>query len=124
LTLAALARWRRPEARLLVAMACVPQLMYFADQLPLWLIPRTRRESMVLTATSVAAWVLALQVLNHPGGQPPFESDGLVLAGVYAPALIMVLRRKNVGALRPLIERRIARWPAWIRGQQPEDESR
>jgi hypothetical protein len=65
---------------------------------------------------SVAAWVIALQALNRPGGQPPFESNSLVLLGVYAPALIMVLRRDNVGPLPAFIERRIARWPSWIRG--------
>lgn len=119
---AALARWRRPEARLLVAMACVPQLMYFADQLPLWLVPRTRRESMILTLTSVVAWVIALQALNRPGGQPPFDSNWLVLLGVYAPALIMVLRRDNAGSLPSFIERRIARWPAWIRGRAKETQ--
>ena len=122
LALLALVRWRRPEARLLVAMACVPQLMYFADQLPLWLVAKTRRESMALSVISVAAWVIALQSLNRPGGQPPFESNSLVLLGVYAPALIMVLRRDNAGPLPQFIERGIARWPAWIRGSANETE--
>jgi hypothetical protein len=43
LLLAAL-RWRTPEGRLLLVSACVPQLLLFADQLPLWLVARTRRE--------------------------------------------------------------------------------
>jgi hypothetical protein len=116
LVLLALARWRRPEARLLAAMACVPQLMYFADQLPLWLVAKTRRESMLLSATSLVAWVLALQAFNRPGGMPPFQSDALVLLGIYAPALVMVLRRPNQGPLPEAIERRIARWPAFVRG--------
>ena len=104
-------------------MACVPQLMYFADQLPLCLVAKTRRESMALSVISVAAWVIALQALNRPGGQPPFESNSLVLLGVYAPALVMVLRRDNAGPLPQFIERRIARWPAWIRGNAAETES-
>jgi hypothetical protein len=119
LALLALMRWRRPEARLLVAMACVPQLMYFADQLPLWLVAKTRRESVLLSATSLVAWAISLQALNRPGGTPAFESDLLVLLGVYAPALVMVLRRRNEGALPAFLERRIARWPAWIRGDDP-----
>jgi hypothetical protein len=119
LALFALARWRRPEARLLVAMACVPQLMYFADQLPLWLVARTRRESMLLSATSLVAWSISLQILNRPGGgMPQFNSDTLVLLGVYAPALVMVLRRPNAGPLPQTVERRIARWPAWLRGRR------
>jgi hypothetical protein len=120
LALLALARWRRPEARLFVAMACVPQLMYFADQLPLWLVARTRRESMLLSATSLVAWVIALQALNRPGGMPQFNSDALVLLGVYAPALAMVLRRPNVGPIPQIMETRIARWPRWIRGSATE----
>jgi hypothetical protein len=116
LALLALARWRRPEARLLVAMACVPQLMYFADQLPLWLVAKTRRESILLSATSLVAWAISLQALNRPGGMPAFESDALVLLGVYAPALAMVLRRRNEGTIPLFLERRIERWPGWIRG--------
>ena len=116
LALLALSRWRRPEARLLVAMACVPQLMYFADQLPLWLVARTRRESILLSATSLVAWAFSLQALNRPGGMPPFDSDLLVLLGVYAPALVMVLRRRNEGTIPLFVERRIAGWPEWIRG--------
>jgi hypothetical protein len=116
LALLALARWRRPEARLLVAMACVPQLMYFADQLPLWLVARTRRESILLSATSLVAWAISLQALNRPSGMPAFESNVLVLLGVYAPALAMVLKRSNEGTIPLFLERRIARWPKWMRG--------
>jgi hypothetical protein len=116
LALLALARWRRPEARLLVAMACVPQLMYFADQLPLWLVPKTRRESMLLSATSLVAWAISLQALNRTGGMPAFESDALVLLGLYAPALVMVLRRRNEGPIPAALERRISSWPVWLRG--------
>jgi hypothetical protein len=101
-------------------MACVPQLLYFADQLPLWLVARTRREALVLSATSLIAWLVALQAFRRPGGNPAFESDALVLAGVYLPALLIVLRHENAGSLPAFIERRIARWPAWIRGTAEE----
>ena len=56
LLLAAL-RWRRPEARLFLGMACVPQAMFFYDQLALGLIPRTLRQSLIL---SLASFVLLL----------------------------------------------------------------
>jgi hypothetical protein len=120
LSLLALLRWRRPEARLLIGMACVPQLLYFADQLPLWLVARTRREALLLSATSLIAWLVALQAFNRPGGNPAFDSDTLVLAGVYLPALLIVLRHKNTGPMPEFIERRIVRWPAWIRGGAEE----
>lgn len=122
LALLALLRWRRPEARLFIGMACVPQLMYFADQLPLWLVASTRRESMVLSATSLVAWLFALQAFNRPGGMPAFESDSLVLLGVYLPALVILLRRSNTGKVPAPIERVAAHLPAWLRGTRESSE--
>jgi len=58
----ALLRWRRPEARLLLAMACVPQNGFFYDQLPLMLIPRNRGEMRV---TSALSWLAELPVLTR-----------------------------------------------------------
>jgi hypothetical protein len=81
-------------------------------------VARTRRESILLSATSLVAWAISLQALNRPSGMPAFESNVLVLLGVYAPALAMVLRRRNEGRIPSFLERRIARWPRWIRGGQ------
>jgi hypothetical protein len=92
----ALLRWRRPEARLLVAMACVPQLLFFADQLPLWLIPRTKRETMALSACSLAAF-LGWFVLLKPGDYYVMKAAPWVTSFLYLPALVMVLRRPNEG---------------------------
>ena len=117
LLLAALFRWRRPEARLVVAMACVPQLLYFADQLPLWLVPKTRRESMLLSATSLVAWTLALVTAGRGERQPAFSSMWFVMAGVYVPALVMVLRRPNEGPVPQWLERALMRVPAAVRGR-------
>lgn len=109
LILLALLRWRRPEARLVAAMACVPQLMYFADQLPLWLVARTRRETMVLSGLSGAAWIASLIINIDAGRQPAFSSVPYVLLGVYLPVLIMVLRRPNEGRVPEWLERGLAR---------------
>jgi hypothetical protein len=119
LLLLALVRWRRPEARLIVAMACVPQLMYFADQLPLWLVPRTRREAMALSAISLVAWAAALVVETGAGRQPAFNSSPYVLAGVYLPALVMVIRRPNEGTVPAWIERLATVLPPTLRGREP-----
>ena len=120
--LLALVRWRRPEARLVAAIALVPQLMYFCDQLPLWLVPHTRRESMLLSATSVIAWVSAMILAARQGRQPAFNSDWFVLLGVYLPAMVMVLRRQNEGWLPAAIERRIDGLPRWLAGARLSDE--
>jgi len=116
LILLALLRWRRPEARLLVAMACVPQLMYFADQLPLWLVPDTRRESMALSAVSMVAWAAALITATNAGRMPAFSSETFVLVGVYLPTFIMVMTRPNMGRVPAWCERLALRGPAWLQG--------
>ena len=44
---------RRPEGRLFTSLALIPQALFFYDQLLLWLIPRTLRQSMVLSLCSL-----------------------------------------------------------------------
>jgi hypothetical protein len=93
--LLALIRWRRPEARLLVALACVPQTIGLYETLPLFLIPRTRWQGYGLAGLSyVAAFSQVALVPRNPG--MPLEA---MLAGrwpfvffcLYLPALVMVL---------------------------------
>jgi hypothetical protein len=66
LLLLGLIRWRRADARLLVAMACIPQALFFYDQLVLGLIPRTLRQSLLLSLASFAALLLWFRGLG-PG---------------------------------------------------------
>ena len=115
IVLVAILRWRRPEARLLVLMACVPQLPFWADQLPLSTIAETRREviwSMLGGHLCFIGWFLfAPKVFYYVPVMQPYA-----LIGTYVPALIMVLRRPNVGALPSWGERLTERLPSWIRG--------
>ena len=83
----ALLRWRRPEARLLLASAVLPQSPYFYDQVPLLLIPGSRWEMLVFVAVSQIAAAFA-----------PIDVAGrrwYMIAGLYLPALVMILIRKN-----------------------------
>ena len=98
----ALLRWRRPETRLLLAMACVPQLLFFYDQLPLMLVAETRQERYALAASSGAAF-LAWMVLGHGSAAEAKVAEWCVMLGIYLPCLIMTLRRPNE-----------ADAPAWI----------
>jgi hypothetical protein len=97
LLLLALLRWRRPETRLLLAMACVPQLLFFADQLPLFLIPRTRNEAGVLSACSFVAFFAWLSKFitteQYVAAATPY-----VMWSIYVPCLVMILRRPNTGS--------------------------
>ena len=102
LLLAAL-RWRRPEARLLLALAVFPQNPTIYDALLLFAVADTPREALVLATLS---WfVEPLHDAFHPGdtfaGWAHAWATAL-LPLMYLPALVMVLRRPNV---RPATDR-------------------
>jgi hypothetical protein len=100
LLLAALLKWRRREARLLVVMACVPQVLLFYDQLPLALIADSERERLTFVWLNVAASIGFLLVSGSRHGALVVdvrEAAPWVLWCVYIPCLLMVMRRPNVG---------------------------
>ena len=120
LVLLALTRWRRWEARLLVALACVPHTTVAYEALYLLLIPKTRKQTILLSIASLIA--LGIQLWLDPRAtitatrdvQETAFREYMAIAGrlsvalVYLPALIMVLRRPNEGELPawwPLLSR-------------------
>lgn len=120
LILVALLRWRRPEARLLVALACVPHTTLLYEALPLFLVPASWAESIVL---AVLTWVAQIVVITL---QPyatladrTATSAAVSVALVYLPCLMMILRRPNEGDLPVWITRGLAqvrtRLPGWSR---------
>jgi hypothetical protein len=99
LLLLAWVKWRRPEARLLGALALVPQTLVAYEAVPLFLVPRTPVSAGLLC---VLTWVAFFQSW---GSGPPLEkaayetwmaSAGQWMVGlVYLPCLVMVLTRPN-----------------------------
>jgi hypothetical protein len=82
-------RWRRAEARALLAMSFMPQLTLFYDQLPLWLVPTTVWRSLALSALSWVAWAQwypSRAIPTHVAIARPW-----VFGLIYIPALILVL---------------------------------
>jgi hypothetical protein len=90
LALAAL-RWRSRGGRLLLAMSLIPQQLLFYDQLPLWLIPRTRQQSIAFTACSQLAFIL-YYLMRTPGESIVRSAYPYVIALLYLPALVVLLR--------------------------------
>lgn len=116
LVLFALVRWRQPEARLLLAMACVPQLLFFADQLALGLVARTRQEAVALAACGMVAFA-GWWVMLAPGDAYVREAQPFVIAGLYLPALVVVLARPNAGIVPPWIDTSLARLRGNLRSE-------
>jgi uncharacterized protein YjeT (DUF2065 family) len=124
LTLLALLRWRRPEARLLAVLACVPQTTLPYEGLLLFLVPRGWRQMLTLTVLSWCATIFVRRVY-----QPDGLTQGVIAYGptmtalLYLPCTVMVLRRENEGLVPLWLERRITAWPRWLSGQRTSDAS-
>jgi hypothetical protein len=101
-----LIRWRRAEARLLVALACIPHMLFFYDELLLLVaVPTSKRELLFLRAANilgVLAWLAYCLVRPVPY---QLVARPFVLASCYLPALVLVLRRPNEGPI-----------PVWLEG--------
>jgi len=125
LILLACIRWRRPEARLLAALACVPQSTAPYEALYPLLVAETRLEAAALALLSYAGWAADLAWASGKIPYPSYLGRQAVVAiwTLYLPAVVIVLRRANVGALHPLIERLSARLPDWLRGESPVSEA-
>ena len=95
--LLALLKWRRPDARLLLVLACVPHTTALYETIPLFLIPRTWPEAWALWALELLAF--AGQRLTGPYvTQAAFWASGAqwIVALVYLPCLGLILSRPNV----------------------------
>jgi len=118
LLFAALLRWRRPEGRMLAALAIVPSSPIVYEALPLFVIPQRRTEMLVLTITSNLMFLLMLgRSLQHETAEYLLVSRPAIVWLMYLPALAMVLRRPNEGEVPAWIERAASRCPLWLRGK-------
>ncbi len=109
LALLSLLRWRRPEARLIAALACVPQTPVLYETVPLFLVPRTFWQAAALVACSyaqhhVAQWLTPAQSAL---GENSVLAGTLLVLFLYAPCVLMVLRRSNEGEVPAWLETRI-----------------
>jgi hypothetical protein len=101
-------RWKRPEARLVLAMACIPHTTLAYEALPLMLVASNWKQSLLLASLSFATLVLQFHMDNRIAATDPAALEyfaqwtgamgPVLVALVYLPATILVLRRPNEGA--------------------------
>lgn len=98
--LLSLLRWRRPEARLLGTLACVPHTLTLYETLPLFLIPRDKWEGYALAGLSYVAALVQVFAFPRLPGMPLEEvlvrRWPLLFVCLYLPALVMALRPRPV----------------------------
>jgi hypothetical protein len=104
-------------------MTLVPLAPFHYDHLFLWLVPRTWRQSLALTACSWVSVIAVLATTPHDLTRDPRAVQAMIAAGMYLPATILVLRLPNVGHTPVWFERLIRGWPAWLRGERATDSS-
>lgn len=101
--LLALLRWRRWDARLLVALACVPQTHFHYETLPLFLIPRRFEHALLLLLSSAAVGLIVpwstgpmLGWSNRAQYLAEREAMGQwIVLLLYLPCLWMVMTRRE-----------------------------
>jgi hypothetical protein len=99
LVLLALLRWRRPEARLLIAMACIPHTTLLYESLPLFLVPETLRQSVLLAALTWVARTVEVMIGPYPSlASHTGTTATIAIAMCYLPCVAMILQRPNEGS--------------------------
>jgi hypothetical protein len=122
LLLLALLKWRRWDARLLLALSCIPQTPHLSDTLPLFLIPAGWVETVALVVLSyIEAWWSHRVDMPASYEQAFAMASPLITSLIYLPCLIMVLRRPNHGPVPKWMEQVAIRLRARIAATQASD---
>lgn len=92
LLLLALLRWREPEGRLFLGIAILPQLLFFYDQLPLWLVARGWKSGLILSGLSwLAYFAWRWRGIDPASGEVLAQPTHAILLLIYLPALALLL---------------------------------
>ena len=117
LLFAVLSRWRRPEARLIAMLALVPSSPIVYETLPLFVVPRTKQQMILLVILTNVMFLLTASISLQRDTQNYLDvARPAIVALVYAPAALMVMLRPNEGTLPTWLENRVTRLPSWLRG--------
>lgn len=103
--LLSIAGWRSREGRLLLVMSLLPQTLAFADQLPLWLVARSLRQSLLLSLFSMVALLMWIHRVDFDGSS--YRGGATYAFSLYFAALAVLgwniycerrARRTEIGA--------------------------
>jgi hypothetical protein len=110
LVLLLLTRWRRPEAWLIMALACIPQTLASYSLLMLLTVASTFKEAAALVLISTAGGYADPYLVagNPTPGELYRFLANVEVATAFLPATLLVMRRPNSGEK-----------PAWIRAVSP-----
>jgi hypothetical protein len=101
LLLLALLKWKNPEARLFIAMACLPQVMFFYEQLPLMLVAKNLRRQLILAIVSWMPYFFTRYIGTSEYWPKllPYKDvlmpTGWIIVFIYGCALVFVLTPIN-----------------------------
>lgn len=105
IVLLALLKWRRWDARLLVAMACMPHTTMVYEALPILLVAKGWKQTLLLSILSLVALAGQFMLDSRISGSEVMALEAfaewtrgvgmLSVALIYLPATIMILRRVN-----------------------------
>jgi hypothetical protein len=110
LMLLALLRWRRPEARWLATLACVPGTPGPQEALVFFTWPMSPRQLLVLGLLSHAAMWIAFPARQSGNFYSYAEVAAVAnIAFLYVPMLVVILRRPNEGTVPRPIEAAMGR---------------
>ena len=104
LLLAAL-RWRRPEARLLLGLSCIPQTPVVYEAVPLFLLVTTLREGVGLMVVMMLLGLVLPTIPTQSYDAWMAASGAWMIWFVYLPCLVLVLRRPNVAPAGDPVDR-------------------
>lgn len=94
-----LLKWRRHDARMILALACMPQTGSWYEILPLLLIPSTASELMILCGVTSLGYLLQDLIMTAKSETEFNDQVGaMMVALAYLPAIMMVLRRPNTSS--------------------------
>lgn len=98
LILLALLKWRRADARLLAALACVPQTPVLYEIVPLFLLVRTFREAVLLVVLTGLVGKIVERIAQGADYNTWMAINGQWMVWlIYLPCTVLVLSRPNEG---------------------------